>query len=181
MESVLFIIIVLGATFAACVLMICGNMFINYYTGVPYAPTPRATLLSILKQLDIKNGQILYDLGCGDARLLFLAEAYDADARGFELSPFSLLRAYAAKCLKKSKVKIYYKNFFHHDLSDADVVFCFLVDRAMPRLEKKLLAELKKGAKVVSYGFFFPHWKHAQVIEPSNTSSFPTKAYVYIR
>jgi SAM-dependent methyltransferase len=150
-----------------------------FLTRVPYAPTPKKMIEKIIKELNIKPGQLVYDLGCGDGRFLFAAEAKGAKAVGFEISPIVYLKARLTKLLKRSKVKINYKNFYSVDLSDADVVFCFLVDTVIPKVAKKLKKELKPGTKVVSYGFAFPNWEPTKVIIPALEDRTSSKVFIY--
>lgn len=164
--------------FSTTIILLLIAIVINLYTRVPYAPTPQELIPELIRAMGVKKGQRIYDLGCGDGRMLFALEKYGVQAVGFELSPFAYLKAIFIKYLKRSKVKIYYQNFFSADLSNADMVFCFLVKQVMPKLEKKLLAELPFGARVISYGFPFPHWKHQQILIPK-TSPTKTKVYFY--
>ena len=159
----LFILIILLLTIYFIILL--GNILINYYTGVPYAPTPHSTIKTILRILQIKKGVKLYDLGCGDGRFLFSAEKMGAEVIGFEISPFSYIRTLAKKIFTKSNAKIYFKNFFYQNLSSADIVFCFLVDSVMNRVSKKLQNELKPGTKIVSYGFPLLEWSEDPILQ----------------
>lgn len=168
--------------FLACLFVLIGNIIINLYTRVPYAPTPKNTIEKILDLIHVRPGERLYDLGAGDGRVLFAAEKRGARARGFELSPFSYIRTAVKIKLTQSRAQIFFKNFFFADLGDADIIFCFLVGAVMLKLEKKLQKELKPGAMVISYGFSFPGWKPAQIITPEENklqSGFSTPLYIY--
>lgn len=136
------------------------------YTGVPYAGTPKNVLDKIFDAVDLKSGQIVYDLGCGDGRVLFAAEKRGARCIGFELSPAAYLRARVLKIFHRSRAKIKLKNFFSAKLKDADVVFCFLVGKVMKRVERRLDSQLKPGAKVICYGFDLPGWNAVKTILP---------------
>ena len=163
-------------------LFLLASIFFIFYTGVPFAKTPYRAIKKIINALDIKEGQIVYDLGCGDGRFLFAAAKAGAKAIGFEISPAVYLKAKIIKLLTLSKAKIKYKNFYSANLADADIIFCFLVDSVMPRVEKKLKAELKPGAKVVSYGFFFPNWNISQTILPDPEKDKTTsKIFIYTK
>lgn len=149
--------------------------------GVPFAPTPHNNIIRGLDLLDLKPGSIFYDLGCGDGRALIEAEKRGAKAVGFEVSLWAYLKATINLWRTKSKAKIFFKSFYSVSVSDADAIFCFLVDRVMKRVEEKLMQELKPGTKIVSYGFPFPTRQPAAVIETDPKNSNASKIYLYVR
>lgn len=149
--------------------------------GVPFAPTPDKNVKLIIDKLQLQTGKKLYDLGCGDGRFLIAAAKFGAIATGFEISPLTYLRARLNLLLNYSRAKVKLKNFYYVQVDDADYVICFLVDRVMAKVEKKLAAELKTGAKVVSYGFPFPTWKPAEIINPNPQRIGSSKIYFYTK
>lgn len=173
------LLVILTLSVAALFLLI-GAIIVNIMVRVPYAPTQRTKLDGIMSQFDIKQGDIFYDIGCGDGRMLLEAEKHGAKAIGFEISPIPYLKARLNIWLSKSNAQVLYKNFYHVNLSDADAVFCFLIDKVMPQVEEKLQKELRPGIKVVSYAFKMPNWKPDTVINlsPNKTGS---PAYVYTK
>lgn len=153
------------------------SIYINLRTKVPWAKTPEKNLKIILKEiakLKIPKNSLIYDLGCGDGRLLFLAEKYGYRAIGFELSLYPYLKCIIKKYFSKSKIKIQRKNFYNINLCKADVIFVFLVGPVMKKVEKKLKNELKQNTLVISYGFQFSGPKETKII---NTK--PSKTYIY--
>ena len=101
-------------------------LFILFFTRVPFVRTPKKVIQKILEEIDIKSSHVVYDLGCGDAKFLIAVEkATGAKTIGFELSPWAYLLAKLNIFFKKSKTKVYYKNFYKENLSKADLVFCF--------------------------------------------------------
>ena len=132
--------------------------------GAPFVPTPRKTMEKMLEEIDVKPGHILYDLGCGDGRFVRLAaRKYGAKAIGIELNPLVYLYA-KLKSFGKKNEKIICKDFRKVNLSDADVIVCYLLTNTMKEIENKLETELKTGAKVVSHGFKFKDWEVYQTI-----------------
>ena len=111
----------------------------------------------------IKKGEKVYDLGSGDGRLVIMAAKKGARAIGFEINPFLVLISWVRILLAgvRKNAKIKWRNFWGQDISDADVVLLYLITQYMERMEKKLKAELKPGARVVSYTFKFPTWQHS--------------------
>jgi hypothetical protein len=104
----------------------------------------------------------------------------DAEIVGYEISP---LHFWLVKCrlwLRRhaAHTRVHYQNFFKADLRDADVILMFLMEKGAKRLAPKLEAELKPGARVVSYIFPVPGWEATAVDRPQQTD-YPI--YVYQR
>lgn len=122
----------------------------------PWAPWWRTSdekIRKALKLAGVKRGDIVYDLGSGDGRsLIIVAKEFGAKGVGIEIDP---LRYFISTLLLRrnrvsDKVKILRKNFFSVDISEATVVFLYLVPKALEKLRPKLLRELKPGTKIVS-------------------------------
>lgn len=135
-------------------------------SGAPFVPTPMPRVKKMLELAKIKPGEKVYDIGCGDGRIVYLAaKDYQAKATGFELSPLVYCLALVRKLFWRSKAKILFTDFRHRDLSDADVVLCYLMPQPLAKLQAKLEKELKKGARVVSYAFHIGTWEPSFVEE----------------
>ncbi len=129
-----------------------------YGPDVCYAPTPRETVRLMLTMAGTGPGTTVYDLGSGDGRLLIMA-AHDFGARavGIEINPLRwLLGQVLITCYRvRGRVEIRLGSFFDTDLSEADIVACYLAPEAIRKLTAKFNRELKPGARVVSYRFPF--------------------------
>ena len=128
----------------------------------PFVQTPLEVAKKMLDLSQIKSGEVLYDLGCGDGRLIILA-AKDVGAKstGIELREDLVERARTEikRLNLEDKVKVIQGNFFDVNISDANVITLYLTSSANERLRPKLEAELKPGARVVSHDFKIPGWK----------------------
>ena len=163
--------------FSIFITILIFSLFSIFYiivTGVPWVKTPDKNIKKIFDNVDLPKGSRVYDLGCGDGRFLFESEKRGYQAMGFELYIYPYLKAVTKKKLTKSTIKIKRKNFFKNDLSDASLVFVFLVGRIMKKTEEKLKKELKSGSVVASYGFEFPNLKLEKVLD-----TYPSKTYFY--
>lgn len=119
--------------------------------GAPFLPTAGIAASRMAALADLRPGEKAYDLGCGDGRLLQAAERAGACAAGFEISPilFGI-----AKWRGAGEVRL--ANFWRADLSDADVIFCFIGKRGMARFEREIWPRLNPGTRVVSNAFRMP-------------------------
>lgn len=127
--------------------------------GAPFVPTPMEQVRRMLKIAELKPGQVIYDLGSGDGRLVHTASRlYKAKAIGYELSPLVWGWAVFLSLFWRSSAKLRFGNFWNKDISDADVIVCYLLPPAMEQLKKKILPQLKPGALLVSHAFEIKDW-----------------------
>lgn len=142
MDILLIIVIILLASFAY------GSL-----RAAPWVPTRQTDIENFLKLADIKSGQKVYDIGCGDGRLVCVAAEKGAIAVGFEVSliPFILAQVRRYRSVARKNIAIKLRDFWFVDFSDADLVYLFLMPKIFPKLEVKLKKQLKPGARVISY------------------------------
>lgn len=134
-------------------------------TNVPPVQSAARVADVVAEALGNLRGKTFVDLGCGDGRLLVaICQKTGARGIGFELSRWPFFKASLHAKQSMLPITIRRKNFLKASLSEADAVFCYLFDTAMPRVEQKLQRELKPGATVISYAFPFPNWKPERVI-----------------
>lgn len=155
---------------------LAGFTFYSFFIGAPYFKTPKKAIRELLAAAQIKPGQKFYDLGAGDGKVLIIAEKeFAALAIGFELAPIVYVMARLNLFFHGVKhARLYCRNFYKQNLSEADIVFCFLSLHAMAKLEPKFEQELKTGTKVISYSFSIHGWQPKKVIE-----GYPGKVFLY--
>jgi hypothetical protein len=144
---------------AILVLVLTISIIWTELVGAPWVPTPKKMVHSMLKMAEVGPDDILYDLGCGDGRLVITAaKDYGARAVGVEIDPLRYLwcQLMVTRWGVREHVKIVYGNIFTQDLSPATVITCFLRQRTNNKLETKLLKEVQPGTRVVSNTFIFP-------------------------
>lgn len=145
-----------------------------FITGAPFVRSNKKAVNAMIRLAKLKPGMRVYDLGSGDATLLFHAAALEATAVGLEINPFLIFWS----CLKiifsryRNNVKIRWQNFWRADLRDADVVFVYLLPWRMKSLEKLLLTKCKPGTLVVSNSFIFPSLKYLETDKEAHIYSF---------
>jgi 2-polyprenyl-3-methyl-5-hydroxy-6-metoxy-1,4-benzoquinol methylase len=122
------------------------------YTGAPYFPSISKRKEAMLKLANIQKGDTVYDLGCGDGRLVRAAAKKGARAIGYELSVPTFVIAWVTTLFHRNAT-IRLKNFWKGSYKDADVVLCFLMPDSMQEFYKKIWPQLKPGCRVVSHAF----------------------------
>lgn len=129
---------------------------------VPYVPTTPEAVQAMLKLADVKKTDIVYDLGCGDGRIVIAAaKAFGAHAVGIDIDPQRIneARANAKKAGVEDLVRFEEADLFEADIHQATVVTLFLLTSVNLRLRPKLLQDLKPGTRVVSNTFEMGDWK----------------------
>jgi SAM-dependent methyltransferase len=129
---------------------------------VPYVPSPNAVVEGMLKLADVKSSDTLYDLGCGDGRIVIAAaKTYGAHAVGVDIDPERVAEARenARKAGVESLVRFEEKDLFDADIHDATVVTLYLLPNVNLKLRPKLMKDLKPGTRVVSHSFDMESWK----------------------
>ncbi|HEV2610839.1 MAG TPA: methyltransferase domain-containing protein [Noviherbaspirillum sp.] len=123
---------------------------------VPYVPTPQPVVDKMLDMAKVKKGDVLYDLGCGDGRIVITA-AKERGARGvgIDLNPqrISEAEANAKEAGVTDRVKFMEGDLFKANFADATVVTLYLLPDVNQRLRPQLWKQLKVGTRVVSHDF----------------------------
>lgn len=158
-----------------------GLIFLSFaYAGLraaPWVPAWSDDIQRILKLAEIKKGQKVYELGCGDGRILQAFEKAGAEAVGFELAFAMVLWSKIRMFLGNNKnAKVRFRDFWNISLADADIVYFYLMPHIYPKLETKLRKELKPGTKIIVYAFPFPEWKPEKI----DTAENKPKIYLYL-
>lgn len=140
------------------------------FSAAPWVPTRKRDLARAFSLLSLSDADVFVDLGSGDGRMVKQAvKAGAGKARGVEISYFFVLlsRIFIAFSGVGKRAAIVRKSLWSADLSDATVIFCFLMPRAIVKLEKSLQDRVKPGTKIVSYAFHFPHLRLLQKNQPT--------------
>lgn len=127
----------------------------------PYYPTGRKQLENMFKLAKLKPEDKVIDIGSGDGRIVIKASKYSKDVTGIDYNPFlnqiAKLRLRLTK--KKGKVRIIFGNLYNHNLSNYDVIFCYLLPGTMQKLKEKFKKELKPGTRIITNTFTMKDWK----------------------
>jgi SAM-dependent methyltransferase len=135
---------------------------------VPYVPTPQEVVDAMLKLGDVKKSDLVYDLGCGDGRIVVTA-AKNLGARGvgIDINPERIKDAQenAKKEGVSDKVKFIQADLFEADIKDATVVTLYLLPSINLKLRPKLWSDLKPGTRIVSHSFDMGDWVPEKKVE----------------
>ena len=129
---------------------------------VPYVPTTEPAVEEMLKLARVTNNDVVYDLGCGDGRIVIAAaKQYGARGVGIDINPERIAEANenAKKAGVTHLVKFIEQDLFEADFREASVVTLFLLTEVNLRLKPRLLEQLKPGTRVVSNTFEMGDWK----------------------
>lgn len=141
---------------------------------VPYVPTPPSVVNAMLDLAKVKKGDLVYDLGCGDGRIVIEAAKRGARGVGIDIDPDRIAEARrnAAEAGVSDRVQFRQQDLFDVDLRDADVVTLYLLQAVNMRLRPKLLEELRPGARVVSHAFDMGDWEPQDVAHVDGSTAY---------
>lgn len=142
---------------------------------VIYLPTSPAVVQSMLKLARVGKNDIVYDLGCGDGRIVIeAARRYGARAVGIDIDPQRIAeaRANAKKAGVEKRVEFRLGDLFETDLHEATVVTLYLLPSLNVKLMPKLRKELSRGARVVSHDFEMGDWKPDRTVQVGNATVY---------
>jgi SAM-dependent methyltransferase len=149
---------------------------------IVYVPTPQEVVNVMLGLADVQETDLLYDLGCGDGRIVVTAaEKYGCKALGVDIDPERVResRANVKAANLEELVTIEQKDIFELDLSEADVVTLYLLAelnvRLIPQLEK-----MKPGSRVVSHAFPMAGVEPDTVVTVSHEDSSRSDHKIYL-
>lgn len=147
----------------------------------PFVASPQSVVEKMLEVAGVKPGEVVYDLGCGDGRILVTAvQKFNAKAVGVELSEKHA--ATATDNIKRMNLqnhaKVIQGNLMDVDIGNADVVTLYLMTLANDKLRPKLEHELRPGSRVVSLNYQVRGWTPVRV-EEAEAYRRTYKIYLY--
>lgn len=149
---------------------------------IGFVPTPMAAVGRMIEMAEIKPGDVVFDLGCGDGRIVVAAaKLYGVKAVGVDISAERVAesRERARAAGVESLVEIRQADIFDLDLERADVVFLYLT----PRLNERLMPQLRRlklGARIISYEFDMGAAKPVEVVRERFDQFGEQKIYKWI-
>jgi ribosomal protein L11 methylase PrmA len=154
----------------SCFLLLCLGLSLTLLVcqekklrdpDVVFVPTPQEVVDEMLKVANVHKGDVVYDLGCGDGRLVITAAKLGARAVGIDINPERIKEslANAREAGVMDRVTFRNEDLFEADIKEATVVTLYLLPSLNLKLRPKLWKELKPGTRIVSHAFDMDDWK----------------------
>lgn len=157
-----------GAALAAALLAACSSLEApDAKLDAPYVSTPFDVVDEMLRLARVGSGDVLYDLGCGDGRIVIrAAQRFGTRGVGIDIDPRRIAEADAAarSAGVAGRVRFVRQDLFETDFSEASVVTLYLFPELNARLMPKLRA-LRPGTRIVSHDFAIGDWPPEQVVQ----------------
>ena len=171
---------------ALSVVLSSFSVFAQQFGGAenlaPYIPTPQSLVERMLEAGHVKPGDVVYDLGSGDGRIVITAaQKFGAKAVGVEIRA-DLCRIATEKIKSlglDERVRMVQGSALHVDLSPADVVTMYLLTSSNELMRPNLEKYLKPGARVVSNQFPIKGWRPVETVHMTTGSNMQHTIYVY--
>lgn len=135
---------------------------------IRFVPTPQDVVEGMLQLANVGPADVVYDLGCGDGRLVITAaKQFGARGVGIDIDPQRIKESQANARKAKVTDRVIFRNadLFEADIEEATVVTLYLLHRLNVKLRPKLLKELRPGTRIVSHAFSMGDWEPQKEIE----------------
>jgi SAM-dependent methyltransferase len=135
---------------------------------VHWEPTPQEVVTEMLRLADVKKSDVVYDLGCGDGRIVIAAaKEFGARGVGIDIDPRRIKesRENARRAGVTGRVRFREEDLFEADIRKATVVTLFLWPSLNLKLRPRLLKELRPGTRIVSYVHDMGDWPAEKTLE----------------
>jgi tRNA G37 N-methylase Trm5 len=149
---------------------------------VPYVPTPQEVVDRMLELAEVKKGDVVYDLGSGDGRIVITAaKKYGVKAIGFEIDPERIKES--QENIKKAGVgnlvEIRQQDIRNVDLSPASVLTMYLLPEVNLMIRPNIWKQMKPGSRIVSHDFDMGDWKPVKTESIKDGSSWEHTLYLW--
>ena len=169
------------------VIMLIASLLVSVYyllllhdtissKNAPAIMSPPVALEYISRALDVKQGDIVADLGCGNAEILLYLHGNFPEAKylGYENGLIPFLKSYL-NCIGKKNIKIIFKDIKKIKLLNANKIYLYL----SPELMEKVAPLIKKNTTIVSLSYELKVIKPTKIVNLKHSSSLAKKIYIY--
>jgi SAM-dependent methyltransferase len=149
---------------------------------VPYVPTPQEVVDRMLELAQVKKGDVVYDLGSGDGRIVVTAaKKYGVKAIGYEIDPQRIKESHEniKKAGVEKLVEIKQQDIRTVDLSGASVLTMYLLPEVNMMLRPNIWSQMKPGSRVVSHDFDMADWKPVKTEHIKDSSGWDHTLYFW--
>ena len=146
---------ILNIIFILLFLVLLSFAFVVAF-GAPYVPTMRRQVETAFDLLELQPGQRLIELGCGDGKLLLAAAKRGIFVTGYELNPILVAICWLRTRRYRKLVRLKMADFWRADWPETDAIFGFILPKLMPKLDRKIITDMRAPLKVASFAFEIP-------------------------
>lgn len=179
---ILLAILIFQILLPITVLLFLLSEFVSMVSGAPYVSVPKKSVKKILSFGGLSSHDILYDLGCGDGRIL-ISGSLDfgvQGAVGYEISLWPYLKAlFSTKYNGLISIKIFRRNFFKSDISQATFIYLYLFPKLVDKIACKIVKENKPNTKILSVDFPIDTNQHTEFQLLKSAKIDKLTAYLY--
>jgi hypothetical protein len=184
MNAVIVVLVLVVLLLLLCVIMVAQvlNMISAVIADAPFVPTKSTVLDTIVKEMGLTNQSVLYELGCGDARMLATAAALFPQLRGVgvDIGPVPyLLAKFRTRSLPN--IKIRRENVFTTKLADATHIYLYLYPHVISALMPSIVNQCKSGMIIASCDFEIKGYEPFRVVPLPNDGSKLSKRLLLYR
>ena len=178
----MLIIIFLLCVFLIIVTLLFSIFFVNsFFTSAPFVPVKKRVLKKIIESLKLTPKSTLYDLGCGDGRVLIDAVNTVGGIKAVGVEKNIIVCLWAKWRARRTNIKIYCNDFSQISLKEATHIYLYLYPELMDKILVKIKKECAPGTRIVSCSFTFSDLVPCEVIDlPVARDKMCKKLYVYI-
>jgi SAM-dependent methyltransferase len=170
-----------------CVVLAIAGVWLGGYAqtrgpDVQYVPTPENVVDEMLRLTGVTKDDVVYDLGCGDGRLVITAaKRLGARGVGIDIDPQRISESLdnARQAGVTDRVRFLEQDLFEADIHQATVVTLYLLPKLNVQLRPKLLRDLQPGTRVVSHDFDMAEWQPDQTVRVPGASR-PHAVYYWV-
>jgi SAM-dependent methyltransferase len=163
---------------AVCFILASPGLWAGGYAqtrapDVVYVPTPQDVVDEMLRLAGVTKDDVVYDLGCGDGRLVITAaQRFGARGVGIDIDPQRVRESHvnAREAGVADRVQFFQQDLFTADIRDATVVTLYLLSKLNVELRPKLLSDLPPGTRIVSHDFDMAEWRPDQTVRVKGPS-----------
>lgn len=170
-----------GFVVGIILLVVFFPLLIAGLSGAPWVPVKRHVIERINKIANLKQGQQFIELGSGDGRVCHFVALKNPKSKvvGVEIAwPLYALSLFRCLVQNVKNLRLVYGNCFNCDVSKADVVYMYFLPISMERrLKDKLVSQMKKGSKIISYLFEFKNWSGSHSVFKDEKGLHPVHIY----
>jgi SAM-dependent methyltransferase len=153
------------------------------YILAPFVPTPQDVVERMLRLADVTSRDLVYDLGCGDGRIIITAaRKYGARGVGVDIEPYRVAESQsgAKQAGVEHLVTFSLQDAMAVDLSPATVVMLYLVHWSTSKLQPIIKRQVKPGTRIISHSFDGDGWTPVKTEEFTDAAGSARKLYLWV-